>query len=161
MAIEILILDRLHQAILEGDPNREDLAWSLYSEYLRTESLGLRDINAVDAAKILIPDPSLLKSPGPMFRAKVRGEEKDLSRLDYLYLTFFKQNEGRPISLQEFKERFPEQVRGRGAFSRRLTSRIVLLRRLIEEDPHNPKLITTRPAIGYIYSDPENQVIIE
>jgi two-component system KDP operon response regulator KdpE len=82
----------------------------------------------------------------------VRGEEKSLTRIEWLLLSELARNAGRLMLYEELLTRvWGPEYRNDVQILRTWISR---LRRKLERDPNNPKLIRTIPKTGYIMNQP-------
>ncbi len=85
-------------------------------------------------------------------RVVVRGEEVRLSPTEYRLLHCLAANAGRVMTQEELLERvWGTHYRGQYEWLRMCVLR---LRQKIEEDPHEPQHILTRPGIGYMLATP-------
>jgi len=84
--------------------------------------------------------------------AVVRGEEKHLTQIEWLLLSELVRNAGRLMMYEELLTRvWGPEYRSDMQILRTWISR---LRRQLEEDPNNPRLIRTIPKAGYIMDPP-------
>lgn len=82
----------------------------------------------------------------------VRGEEKPLSRIEWLLLSELARNVGRIITYRELLTRvWGPEYRDDVQLLRTWISR---LRYKLEREPNNPRFIRTMPKIGYIIDQP-------
>lgn len=82
----------------------------------------------------------------------VKGEEKYLTRIEWLLLSELAQNTGRLMLYEELLTRvWGPEYRNDVQILRTWISR---LRNKLERDPKDPKLITTIPKAGYIMNEP-------
>lgn len=87
-------------------------------------------------------------------RIVVRGEEKHLTRIEWLLLIEFVQNAGRLMFYEELLGRvWGPEYRNDVQLLRTWVSR---LRNKIEKDPDKPELILTVPKTGYIMDKPSS-----
>ena len=83
---------------------------------------------------------------------EVRGEEVRLSPTEYRLLHCLAANAGRVMTQEELLEKvWGPHYRGQYEGLRNF---ILRLRQKIEEDPHEPRYILTRPGVGYILATP-------
>jgi two-component system OmpR family response regulator len=78
------------------------------------------------------------------------GEEVRLTSGEFSVLTAFIRNPGRALS----RERLLDLTGRENTFDRSIDVQIMRLRRKIEMDPANPKIIQSMRSIGYIFSTP-------
>ncbi len=104
--------------------------------------------------------PAIARSSNPFLqvneRAKVvlyRGRELHLSRKEYLLLSLLASEPGRVFSKQEIIARLWPTSRRAAATD--VQQYVCLLRKKIEQDPSNPRLIKTVPAFGYKFVHPD------
>lgn len=83
-------------------------------------------------------------------RVTVRGEEAKLTPTEYRLLHCLAANAGRVMTHEELLEKvWGAEYRGQ---YEGLRMYILRLRQKIEEDPHQPRYIITRPGVGYMFA---------
>lgn len=93
-------------------------------------------------------DPPDLNIDRHRCRVYVRGKEIPLSYTEYLVLAELVSQAGHPLSAEELLRKIWNSIH----FSRDIVKwHVANLRRKLEDDPANPKLIVTRRGFGYSY----------
>lgn len=86
-------------------------------------------------------------------RVWLRGEELDLSAIEFDILLFFASHPGRPFS----REQLMEQIWAVNSsnFAATVTTQISRLRKKLERDPANPEYLLTVYGVGYRFAEAE------
>lgn len=86
------------------------------------------------------------------YEAKKKGEELDLTPLEFHMLKFFVQNKGKVLSRDDFLDRIWGEDNVSVSF-RTVDSHIANIRKKIEDHPDNPKHILSIRSVGYKFVD--------
>lgn len=87
-------------------------------------------------------------------RVQLRGEELELSAIEFDILLFFASHPGRPFS----REQLMEQIWAVNSsnFAATVTTQISRLRKKLERDPANPEYLLTVYGVGYRFAEAES-----
>ena len=87
-------------------------------------------------------------------RVRLRGEELELSAIEFDILLFFASHPGRPFS----REQLMEQIWAVNSsnFAATVTTQISRLRKKLERDPANPEYLLTVYGVGYRFAEAES-----
>lgn len=116
----------------------------------RVKSLLRRPAILVDNSSIVYGDISLDTEKRTLMK---QGKQIEITTIQFDILQTLMQSRGKVFARDELMDRVYTEGDMVDIFDRTIDSHIKNIRKLIEEDPHNPKIILTIRGIGYKFNE--------